>query len=190
MVDWTIYYFCNIFYCSNLRNPPLKHHLWGVLWILDMHLHRSSKSTSLFRNKNSIIGGSIRFFWALICWFWSTSFFLYSATMMALCVRVFFCVINYFRSVRYKMHVISARSSKFFHRKNYRQESMVVVKECSSIFRIIIVSRIWSAIYGDWLWLCTLFLRAPRNLWWITQHGDVCSWMINQCYLITTTVPS
>ena len=35
-----------------------------------MHLHRSSKSTYFFRNKSSIVCGSMLFFWCIICLVW------------------------------------------------------------------------------------------------------------------------
>ena len=38
-------------------------------------VHRSSKSTSLFTNKISVSARSMQYCWALICWFWLTSFF-------------------------------------------------------------------------------------------------------------------
>ena len=99
-------------YCWTLNAPPVT-----CSPILDMHLHRNSKSTSLFRKESSVSAGSMWFFWALICWFWLTSFFsLFGHLVGIMCPGVFLGVGVNFRSVRYKLYVISARSQKFSHR--------------------------------------------------------------------------
>ena len=58
--------------------------------IFDMHLYRSSKSTSMSGGWCSDVAASFQFFLALICWFWLTqkifSLFPWSAIIMCRCI--------------------------------------------------------------------------------------------------------
>ena len=51
------------------------HLLWVSFRILDMHLHRSSKLTTIFRTWCVVFVLVMRFFWSIICWFWLILFF-------------------------------------------------------------------------------------------------------------------
>ena len=68
--------------------------------ILDMHLHRSSKSTSFFRNKSSFGAGSMRFFWSIICLVWLETYDFHVSTMVNFsCVRACFCVCRHSKKI-------------------------------------------------------------------------------------------
>ena len=59
---------------------------------LDIHLYKSSKSTSFSGGWCSFFAESMQFFWSIICWFWWTTFFFILPPWSVLCWLWIFCV--------------------------------------------------------------------------------------------------